>query len=201
MRAYAAAMTSKKNPTTRQPATAPPSVAESWARIDEWFRAHPEFQPRLRAPATEEQIAAAESVLGTRFPEDFRASLRIHDGQDDEPDCQWLPVAHRLGSLASLVACWKDDRENYEEEEDAEGEDRGRVFAVFDHPAHLPIAGSKYWDYDRLLIDLNPGPKGKSGQIIAREDIELRFVAPSFAHLLADVAAKIDQKNAVTRSG
>jgi cell wall assembly regulator SMI1 len=58
-----------------------------------------------------------------KFPADFRASLRVHDGQDNAPRVQLWPFALRLGSLDSLVRCWKDDRKYFDAKAMAEREE------------------------------------------------------------------------------
>lgn len=170
------------------------SVSAAWTMIETWFaRHHPSAQLGLRPPATKKSIDAAEKALKVRFPDDFRESLLVHDGQDDEPSVLLFPVAHRLGSLESLVACWKSDRGSYEAGDAFEYlDDSKRVRQDHLHPKQIPIAGSTYWDYGRLLIDLVPGPKGTSGQIIARDDIDLRFIASSFAELLETLATGLE---------
>ena len=42
----------------------------------------PPINPRLRAPAGEEEIRSAEKSLGMAFPQDLRHFLLCHDGQD-----------------------------------------------------------------------------------------------------------------------
>jgi cell wall assembly regulator SMI1 len=59
-------------------------------------------------------------------------------------------------------------------------------------PAHIPIAGSPYWDYDRLLLDFHPGPAGAAGQVIGRSDIDHVFVAETFGALLAHLAQQLE---------
>jgi cell wall assembly regulator SMI1/predicted DNA-binding WGR domain protein len=176
------------------------SIAEVWARIEGWFAKRPELPLRLRPGAKEKDIVAAEKTLGVRFPDDFRASLRLHDGQEDREDggdVDWLPVALRLGSLASLVRCWQDDRKYYDEEGMAERLDwldKGeRVRQVHLHPKHIPFAGSRYWDYGRLMFDFIPGPQGAAGQVIARDDIDLVFVDASFGAFLERVAIGLER--------
>lgn len=168
------------------------SVASLWRQIEELLAAKRRGEDMmLRPPATEAQIAAAERALGVDFPEDFRESLRIHDGQDDSCQVMWLPIAQRLGSLASLVQCWKDDRTYYEPDAEDHVSEDGTVRTVHQHPKHIPIAGSAYWDYDRLMLDFAPGPKGQVGQVIARNDIDIELVAPTFRDLLAQVAEQL----------
>ena len=68
-----------------------------------------------------------------------------------------------------------DDRERFEWLDKG-----GCVRQVHFHPQQIPIAGSTHWDYDRLLLDFVPGPNGRSGQVIARYDVELAFLCGSF---------------------
>ena len=169
------------------------AVTAIWARIEGWFaKNHPKLSLGLRPPASAKDIAAAEKTLGVTLPEDFRASLMNHDGQDDTPGVRLVPIAQRLGSLDSLVTAWSDDRAAFDEKGMADrfdwlGDDE-RVRQVHFHPKHVPIAGSLFWDYDRLLLDFIPGSAGTSGQVIVRDDISFNFLAPSFGELLAKIA-------------
>ena len=173
------------------------TLAESWARLEGWFAAHyPTLALKLRPPAAPKQIAAAEKALGVTFPADFRASLLVHDGQDDDPGVRLLPFAQRLGSLASLTRCWKDDRGLFDKAEMATRlewlDATRRVRQVHLHPAHVPIAGSKYWDYGRLLLDFLPGPDGSAGQLIARDDVDFVYVCAGVGELLARTARGLE---------
>lgn len=57
------------------------SVQEAWARIEAWLGAHaPQVLARLPGPASEEQIAQFEALIGVRLPEDARQSFALHDG-------------------------------------------------------------------------------------------------------------------------
>ena len=172
-------------------------VGEAWARLEAWFgKRHPELSLALRPGAKAKELAAAEQALGVKLPADFRASVLVHDGQLDHPQVQLFPFAQRLGSLASLVRCWKDDRALYDAKEMAlrlDWLDEGkRVRQVHLHPKHIPFAGSPYWDYGRLLFDFLPGPEGTRGQVIARHDIDFVFVCPSFGVLLEKTAQGLE---------
>lgn len=62
------------------------TVAEAWARIDEWVAtSYPELADRLAGPATNEEIARLELALGARLPDDYKASLGIHAGGRSRP--------------------------------------------------------------------------------------------------------------------
>ena len=62
---------------------------------------------KLRPPASSSAIAEAEAEIGFKFPDDFRASMQVHDGQepgDGEADAlAWLPGHARLASLERIV--------------------------------------------------------------------------------------------------
>lgn len=179
------------------PATEIPAI---WARIEQAVRAK-QVDLGLRPPATPAEIAAAERALGVTFPDDFRASLLVHDGQEDSLEIRWLPIALRLGSLESLTKCWTDDREYYDDSDLATRiewlDPTHRVHQVHLHPKQIPIAGSPFWDYDRLLLDFVPGPEGWPGQVIGRADIDFVFVAQSFGALLAHIAKRLDDGSLV----
>jgi cell wall assembly regulator SMI1 len=165
----------------------------TWSRIESWFAAHrPDLRLGLRPPATDAQLDEAERTLGVRFPADFRAAYLEHDGQQDAPQVYVLPYVQRIGSLASLTKCWQDDAPYRDDAALAETsgllDEEGRVRQVYLHPGHIPFAGSPHWDYDRLCLDHAPGPGGSDGQVIARVDIDLVYVAPSLGALLDAIA-------------
>lgn len=173
-------------------------AAACWERIRRWFAEHhPQLDLKLRPAANEKQIAALEKQIDRRLPEDFRASLLVHDGQDDQPRVFLWPFSERLGSLKSMAVCWKGDRPSYDKK-DSEGrfewlDDSERVRQVHFHPKHIAFAGTSYWDLGRLLFDFVPGPAGTEGQIIARADVDFRFLASSFAALLERTASGLEQ--------
>lgn len=171
-------------------------AATCWKRIEVFFLGHA-IDLKLRPGAKPKAIEAAEKHLGVRLPEDFRASLLVHDGQEDGPGAFLLPFSERLGSLKSLVACWKNDRSSYDKK-DKEGriewlDDSRRVRQVHYHPRHVPFAGTPYWDYGRLMFDFVPGPDGHEGQVIARVDVDFRFLCGSFGELLERTASGLEE--------
>jgi len=171
-------------------------IASLWDRIESHMATlWPTRTLNLRPPATEAQITAAESVLGLVFPADFRASVLVHDGQEGQPEASFLPGVHMLGSLQSIVECWVGDAQSYvpNETEPLQWFDEvGRTHQVHSHPRRISFAGSPHWDYDRLLFDFDPAPRGRAGQIIIRRGGEFSYVCESWRELLEGVVAGLE---------
>ena len=67
--------------------TADDKVAGYWVKIEAVLRREvPEVAARLNLPATAERIESLERRLGVKLPDDFVASVRIHDGIARLPD-------------------------------------------------------------------------------------------------------------------
>lgn len=57
------------------------AVNRQWRRIEKWLRANaPKSHRALAKPARARTIALAETQMGTRFPDDLKASLLRHNG-------------------------------------------------------------------------------------------------------------------------
>ena len=74
-------------------------MKRAWSRIHAHLAAHPDRLASLRDPVDEAAVAEAERTLGVELPADYVASLRIHDGQNDEA----LYDGWRLLALAEVV--------------------------------------------------------------------------------------------------
>lgn len=174
-----------------------------WTHLEACFaRAMPGRSLSLRPPTDEAAIDAAEHRLGLSLPADYRASLLVHDGQEDDPEIVWLPYASRLGSIESVVSCWQQDRPAYDSDPQRMDwlDKAGRTRQVHFHPKQIPIAGSAFWDYDRLLLDFVPGELGTPGQVIARADIELFYVCESLSSLLEQTVRGLESGRIVVTS-
>lgn len=56
----------------------------AWRNIDQWLQDnHVDLYSSISDPCTRADVAKAEKDLGVTFPPSLRASLRIHDGQED----------------------------------------------------------------------------------------------------------------------
>ena len=122
----------------------------------------------LRKGVSEKTLAAAEKKMKLALPSDFRASLLLHDGQEGEQDelFEWMPGCSPLASLDAIVTQWADELENVEDADDEAVDEDPRLHRAIFHAKRVPIAGTPYWDGDNTHVDLFPGPKGTSGQLV-----------------------------------
>ena len=164
-------------------------MKDLWERLEAWGTKVSAGSLKLRGGATEKKIAAAEKKMKVKFPPDFRESLLLHDGQEAEPGFDWMPGCSPLQPLEAIIERWKEERDIEEEygNEDAEddAEDDARLKAGMYLAPRIPIAGSPYWDGDNTYVDLAPGSKGKSGQIITfTTECDLTVLGDSFRSTL-----------------
>jgi cell wall assembly regulator SMI1 len=165
-----------------------------WARLEGWMASRDAGSLRLRAPASEGEIAAAEAVIGRRLPAAFRASLAIHDGQESDYEVEWLPTRGCLAPLSEVVAQWQyargwDDDSFYDALDDAD-----RVRCLVSHPGRVVVGNSIYFDGDGLVLDLIPGPAGVEGQVLAFvTECDMVTVGSGFDDFMARLVALLDR--------
>jgi cell wall assembly regulator SMI1 len=80
-----------------------------WKRIDNWLTVHaPELGELLLSGATDEEIHATEAVMGVEFPEDIKASYRIHNGvRFSPPSSNFIGGRFALFSLKEMIEMWE----------------------------------------------------------------------------------------------
>jgi cell wall assembly regulator SMI1 len=172
----------------------------SWRRLLGALGPHVD-RLHLRKGASETSIVAAETLLASRLPADYRAWLSIADGQEPE-GLSILPTGGWLISIDRLLEKWIHDRnfeldDSPETEDDAPDDDDEVQWFVF-HPKRITIGGWHFLDGDNTLIDLVPGPAGTMGQLadfVSEHEIEV--IAPSFDAYIERVAELVEQKKLV----
>jgi cell wall assembly regulator SMI1 len=87
-------------------------MEEIWTRIDAWLKVNaPKVFNTLQPGASDSQIQVAESILAVQFPEDVKASYRIHNGQQTIYDYGLMVDAQEFLSLERIQdewAIWKE---------------------------------------------------------------------------------------------
>lgn len=143
-------------------------VELTWRRI-EAFLAHtyPRALNALRRGAAHAALREVERELGVELPESCRRSFMCHDGQ--EATGPWLVDGGLLCSLATAL----------EERRDMIRMQETNRFAGFeiDVKADASIRSDTWWrprwlpivaqDGDYLVVDLDPAPGGRTGQVFA----------------------------------
>ncbi|TDM06051.1 MAG: hypothetical protein C4K60_15425 [Ideonella sp. MAG2] len=150
--------------------------------------------PGLNPPATEQQVAAVENVMGQKFPDDLRAAYLRFNGQSHKPEwgAGWslFPSGFSWPTLEELLTDWQyasgsHDADAQRQAADIADEYQLPALGYFPSPQRLLVGTSGTTDF--LFCDLEPGPMGKRGQIMnqsAEGADEPRVWADSFADLL-----------------
>jgi cell wall assembly regulator SMI1 len=180
-------------------------VGAIWDRI----AAHATLPLELRPGASEAAIRAAEQVIGRWFPDDFRASLALYDGQrysDDADAFEWLPGHDRLVPLEAIVEAWRDDVKTFtkmyvDPPEPAEVIADGELYHYLWHPQRITIAGNRWFDQDNTYLDYFPGPRGRAGQLAGFGKGDFGSVhGPSFGAALETYANALDRGDYIVRA-
>jgi cell wall assembly regulator SMI1 len=163
-----------------------------WGRIETWLDAHVPGGVSILAPgATPAEIADAERFLGVSFPEEVRDSFRIHDGQSGGPWLMWGDDLLSLGRIREEWAIWKGllDAGTFT---DFRSDSDGRVVENWWHAKWIPLTSDGGGNH--YCLDLNPGPKGRAGQVIRmwHDDSSRPVAAPSYRALVAEFAAALE---------
>ncbi|MCW6006222.1 hypothetical protein K1W54_16795 [Micromonospora sp. CPCC 205371] len=83
-------------------------VAEAWARIEAGLsRVLPASLRQLNAPAAVQAIDAVEAALAVSLSQDFRVSLRIHNGADPGPavlTAECAPTPYMILKKANVLS-------------------------------------------------------------------------------------------------
>lgn len=165
-----------------------------WSRIESWFSVNdPKAKIRLLEGTTDEQINEAEAFFNIQFPEDFRDSLSIHDGQHllATP----LMKSWQLFPLKEMIKDWKIMKNLYDDGQfsDTNVTSIGSVKAEWWHPLWIAIAHNGAGDL--LCLDLQPASNGNIGQIISflHMDSKREVVASSFRAWLQGFADDLEK--------
>ncbi len=170
------------------------TIQASWKRIEQWLEANAEeLFDELQPPAPPARIAKVEQTLGVTFPDDFRESLAIHDGQRHK-GLALFDTYYCLRPLVAIPAA-RDLllglRSQLGASVDTGIEAAPGVRPVSWHEKWVPIleAGVR----QQICLDLDPSKGGHVGQLVRYElESDKRdLVAPSFEAWLEAFATKL----------
>ena len=178
------------------------NIESLWARLESWARNNaPEILSELNDGATSNDIEALESVLDVTLPPAFKASLAIHNGEDDGWPCRVFAEHGAYLSTTRIAEEWRDRQKHAGEVESEPGEDApddvisvdGPVQAKLFLPGWVPFLecnGDVFW-----AMDFSPAPGGTPGQIIEVdwEGCSWSVIADSFTEFFEDYVADLEQ--------
>lgn len=143
-------------------------MRDTWGRIHAWLRTNaPEILDRLNPGASVTRIAMAERELGISFPDDYRQSLAIHDGQ---ARAAWpLLFGWHLDSLDDVLGHWRAlvasaTRGDFPEGEQSSITTNGPVRPQWWNRQWIPITNDQAGNFEAL--DLDPAAGGTVGQVV-----------------------------------
>lgn len=169
-------------------------VRELFAEYVEWLGVNvPHAHANLAPGASDADIEALEAGIGARLPEDVRAVLGMHNGQREtkvfdraKPAVPCLPTLMFLSTDLILEAWrfWQEIGDVIEGSVFPGAE--GVIRPLYSSPGWIPLWGDPV-NADYVGLDLDPGPKGTSGQIInfGRDEEEHFLCADDFTGLIS----------------
>jgi cell wall assembly regulator SMI1 len=137
-------------------------VATSWKVIEGILKeGAPSTYTALRPPANADAIDELEAMIGTKLPRGLVSSLRIHDGM--RPGVELFDWYSLLPVRSIIYAC-KVARDNpWDEEGDEYAAGRRIKNDIRWRQRWIPVMETAGGDH--VVLDLDPGPDGKRGQL------------------------------------
>ena len=156
-------------------------IKSTYASLEAWLKDHSEkMYSALQDPASAEDLKALEDALGQKLPAELRAALEIHDGRPAFD-------SYRLLRADRIKDRYESEMANVDKPADA---GNGTCRPVMWSKGWIPFAEDGSQNF--LCIDLDPGKKGTSGQVIRWERSAQRADAAewsSFGDWLAAITA------------
>lgn len=166
------------------------SLQQIWARIETVLgRIAPKVLAAMPPGATEEEIGAAEAVMGVELPEDVKDSYRCHNG---------LPAVligwhAALYSLGEVVDDWRERADDAGDPPEDEWEEDGQIRRDLSWSAGwIPFIGIGSGDV--ICIDLDPPTPARRGQIIevSHEGLRARYETAGLRAFLHELATDLE---------
>jgi cell wall assembly regulator SMI1 len=178
-------------------------VDTAWKRLKRWSRAHlPRTDGDDPAAATADQLQQFETAVGVELPTDVRDSYRIYNGQCAGPGIVYgLPV-HPVSDCLRQWQGWVEvldmnlrDGSSAEFDEGCSSFPNGFVRPVYFDRGWIPLTHDCGGNH--IGVDLNPGPRGRRGQVIVfgRNDDFHPVLALSWGQFLTDLADELEAGN------
>lgn len=175
------------------------NIEAIWQRIEVWYAAQ-DASDLLNAGATQKEIQEVETQLDVSFPNDFHHSLQRHDGVGNWLTGELLSLEGLQQERGIWMELLNDGTFDDNAAHDA-SEGKGKSQAGWWNAGWIPIDADG--GGNGFVMDLNPGPNGKIGQILYM-DHEVGPSGPhyaSFSDYLEDMAQKLESGEYVYHDG
>jgi cell wall assembly regulator SMI1 len=161
-----------------------------WKRIEQWLSQHTsDGSIPLPCGVSESEIKKVEAAIDAKLPPDVHRSYAVHDGSGKIGFAFGL-----LLSLAQLVNSWlgfqNSRRMGYYE--GRRSKPTGPIKSDWYNPLWIPIFTNEEGEF--VLLDLDPAPKGKVGQLVefSRGRGVTKVLAGSFREFLEGVGRDLE---------
>jgi cell wall assembly regulator SMI1 len=162
-----------------------------WQRIESVLNNHvPETASTLSPPATDDQIRELEIAIGLMLPDDFRNSLKVHNGQIDPGKLHSFTYEGVFLDTKGIADTWKmltDLDEGFRQRE-----------TNWDTHGHVEWWNRHWIPYtdangDSLCINMNPTAE-RRGEIVCfvHDNPHEPGIAPSFGQWLETLASRLE---------
>ena len=168
-------------------------VNETWRRVERWLAENwPEGLDTLLPAATDDEIKSLEDAIGLKLPEDFVASLRVHNGQKSMSGA--LFPSGELLSAAEIEDQWRVWKELLDSGDFDGCQSEPLSPAIrpdWWSPSWIPVTHDGWGNHD--CLDLNPAASGTRGQIITmwHDSPDRQALAQSFAEWFSQYAGAL----------
>ncbi|GME79936.1 unnamed protein product [[Candida] boidinii] len=172
------------------------SVSEAWETFDNWLIANwKEGYDALCPPATDEEIKSLEDKLNVTLPEQYKESLKCHNGQSN---ICGLIYGYEYLSTEKVYTQWK--------KRQSEDGDDGALIDLKSLPRDSTGVSTECFDLgwipitsdgggNHYCLDLAPdlSKNGKVGQIIKtlRDNADQELIAESFYHFFCKFVREV----------
>lgn len=141
------------------------SVDHVWDKIEEWLKKNsPKLFADLKPGATEQELKEFEKKTGLKLPDDYRASLKRHNGEVSLTSYTYLSVT---GSFTDWEMMTQLDEQGKFKDAEIEGTSDLKLKPVWWSKGWIPFAEDS--GGNMLCLDSDPGKRGRIGQVLYME--------------------------------
>jgi cell wall assembly regulator SMI1 len=145
------------------------AVKTTWQQLENWYQDKaPDVYKNLNAGASTEEIKDLQDELGLKLPNDFVASLKVHNGAMELHNGYQYLTTTQIWKIWSMMRYL--DQQGAFSTYKPKAAVKGIIRNTWWNPGWVPFAEDSQGNL--ICVDLDPGEEGKYGQIIYWERVE-----------------------------